>query len=166
MPVRARVSDAPLTHWLTDHALGAGLRAKDLAPGIRFGFRSRAGRSEDRRGGRGPVIVARPGKPKIVVLGFHPALSPMRYELSTPLLYANLLRWMAPEIFRRWELTAGSVGAVKVSLDAMCGRPACACCARTAIPRRSRCAANRSNSSAARPAPCACWPAIANMSTR
>ena len=30
----------------------------------------------------GPVIVARPGKPKIVVLGFHPALSAMRYELA------------------------------------------------------------------------------------
>jgi hypothetical protein len=63
------------------------------------------------------VIVARPGKPKIVVLGFHPALSAMRYELSTPLLFANLLRWMAPGIFRRWELTAGSVGTVKVALD-------------------------------------------------
>lgn len=62
-------------------------------------------------------MVARPGKPKIVVLGFHPALSPMRYALSTPLLYANLLRWMAPEIFRRWELTAGSVGMVKAPLD-------------------------------------------------
>lgn len=62
-------------------------------------------------------MVARPGKPKIVVLGFHPALSAMRYELSTPLLFANLLRWMAPEIFRRWELTAGSVGTVKVPLD-------------------------------------------------
>jgi len=37
----------------------------------------------------GPVIVARPGKPKIVVIGFHPARSAMRYELATPLLFAN-----------------------------------------------------------------------------
>ncbi len=49
----------------------------------------------------GPVIVARDGKPKIVVLGFHPALSAMRYELATPLLFANLLRWMSPELFQR-----------------------------------------------------------------
>ena len=97
-------------------------------------------------------MVARPGKPKIVVLGFHPALSPMRYELSTPLLYANLLRWMAPEIFRRWELTAGSVGTVKVAAGCRCAaaRP-CACCATTAAPCPSRCAANRSNFSAVSP---------------
>ena len=65
----------------------------------------------------GPVIVARPGKPKIVVLGFDPALSAMRYELATPLLYANLLRWVSPEIFRRWEISGGSVGAVKLEMD-------------------------------------------------
>ena len=63
------------------------------------------------------MIVARPGKPKIVVLGFHPALSAMRYELATPLLFANLLRWMSPEIFRRWEITGGSVGTVKLAMD-------------------------------------------------
>jgi hypothetical protein len=63
------------------------------------------------------VIVARPGKPKVVVLGFHPAISGMRYELATPLLFANLLRWMEPEIFRHSVLTAGSVGTVDFELD-------------------------------------------------
>jgi len=52
-----------------------------------------------------------------VVFGFHPALSGMRYELATPLLFANLLRWFAPEIFRRWEVSGGSVGAVKLDLE-------------------------------------------------
>jgi hypothetical protein len=63
------------------------------------------------------VIVARAGKPKIVVLGFHPALSAMRYELATPLLFANLLRWVSPEIFQRWEISGGSVGTVKLALE-------------------------------------------------
>jgi hypothetical protein len=118
IPVRARVSDAPLTHWLSDHPLGAGLRAKDLRLQSASVFEASPDDLKIAEVAEGPVMVARPGKPKIVVLGFHPALSAMRYELSTPLVYANLLRWMAPEIFRRWELTAGSVGAVKVSLDA------------------------------------------------
>jgi hypothetical protein len=65
----------------------------------------------------GPVIVARDSKPKIVVFGFHPSLSGMRYELTTPLLFANLLRWMSPEIFRRWEINGGSVGNVKLQMD-------------------------------------------------
>ncbi len=63
------------------------------------------------------MIVARAGKPKIVVLGFHPALSAMRYELATPLLFANLLRWMSPEIFQRSEISGGSVGSVKLAMD-------------------------------------------------
>jgi len=64
------------------------------------------------------VIVARPGQRKTVVLGFHPGLSAMRYELATPLLFANVLRWMSPEVYRRWELSSSSVGSVQVDLDA------------------------------------------------
>ena len=41
----------------------------------------------------------------------------MKYELTTPLLFANILRWMAPDIFRSWELTAGTVGTVDVALE-------------------------------------------------
>jgi hypothetical protein len=65
----------------------------------------------------GPVIVARPAKPRIVVFGFHPSLTGMRYELATPLLFANLLRWAGPEIFRRSEISGASVGAVKLQMD-------------------------------------------------
>src|SRR5262249_41584940 len=65
----------------------------------------------------GPIIVARPGKPKVVVIGFHPARSSLRYQLATPLLFANLLRWTAPEIFRHWEVSGGSVGSVKMNLE-------------------------------------------------
>ncbi len=53
----------------------------------------------------------------MVVLGFHPLRSSMKYELATPLLMANILRWMAPETFRRWDVQAGTVGTVNVALD-------------------------------------------------
>jgi len=117
VPVRARVSDAPFTHWLSDHQLGAGLRTKDFRLESTSVFEAAPDDLKIGEVQQGPVIVARPGKPKIVVLGFHPALSSMRYALSTPLLFANLLRWMSPGIFRRWELNAGSVGTVKAPLD-------------------------------------------------
>jgi hypothetical protein len=64
----------------------------------------------------GPVILARPGPPRLVVMGFHPGKSEMRNELATPLLFANILGWLEPETFRRWELHAGSTGAVSVDL--------------------------------------------------
>ena len=65
----------------------------------------------------GPVIVARPGKPKLVVLGFHPARTALRYELATPLLFANMVRWMAPDVFRRWDTAGGSTGTVEMAVD-------------------------------------------------
>ena len=41
----------------------------------------------------------------------------MKYQLTTPLLFANIIRWMAPDAFRSWELTAGTVGTVDVELE-------------------------------------------------
>jgi len=38
-------------------------------------------------------------------------------ELATPLLFANILRWMAPELFRHSTVTAGSVGMVSADLE-------------------------------------------------
>jgi hypothetical protein len=64
------------------------------------------------------LVVARSSSPKIVVVGFEPLAASMKYELSTPLLIANILRWMAPETFRRMEAQAGSVGTVNVAVDA------------------------------------------------
>jgi hypothetical protein len=115
--VRARKTDIPFDHWIPDHPLGMGLRTKDF----RLDSTSllEAAPSDIRIGEveGGPVIVAREGNPKVVVMGFHPGLSGMRYQLATPLLFANILRWMAPQVFRRWELSAGSVGTVKMALD-------------------------------------------------
>jgi len=115
--IRARKTDVPFETWIANHPLGAGLRTKDFRLESTSVLETsptdiRIGEVEG-----GPVIVARDGKPKIVVMGFHPGLSGMRYELATPLLFANILRWMAPRVFRRWELSAGSVGNVKMALD-------------------------------------------------
>jgi hypothetical protein len=41
----------------------------------------------------------------------------MKYELTTPILFANILRWMAPGIFRQFEVLAGTVGTVSVPMD-------------------------------------------------
>ena len=62
------------------------------------------------------MIVARDGKNKTVVFGFHPVNSALKYELTTPLLFANILRWMAPDIFR-YGAERGHRGTVNVDLE-------------------------------------------------
>ena len=118
IPVRKTVKQAKLTHWHTEHALGEGLRSRDVTLESGLALEAAPDDIKIAEVEDGPVIVARPGKPKVVVIGFHPARSAMRYELTTPLLFANMLRWIAPDIFRRRELIGSSVGTVTASLDA------------------------------------------------
>ena len=117
IPVRSRQENAQFTHWLASHSLGAGLRTRDLK--LESASILEAAPADVRIGetDKGPVIVARPAPVKTVVLGFHPALSAMRYELATPLLFANILHWMSPEIFRRREMSGSSAGTIAAVLD-------------------------------------------------
>ncbi|MFB3828843.1 MAG: VWA domain-containing protein [Bryobacteraceae bacterium] len=118
IPVRSRLEDVPFAGWTPDCPIAAGLRTKDFRLASTSVFEAGPRDIKVGQAGEGAVIVAREEKPRTIVLGFHPALSAMRYELATPLLFANMLRWMDPEIFRRWEISAGSAGAVKMTLDA------------------------------------------------
>ena len=117
VPVRKRVEAVQFSHWDSDHPAAAGLHTHDfkLEQVTVFEIGSSDGRVAEVEAG--PIIVTRANTPKIAVLGFHPALSAMRYELATPLLFANLLRWMSPEIFRRSEISGASVGAVKLDME-------------------------------------------------
>ena len=71
----------------------------------------------------------------MVVIGFHPSNAGLRYELATPLLIGNILRWLAPESFRNLDLSASSVGTVNAELPTISRRITSAWCVRTA----SRC---------------------------
>src|SRR5262249_23127420 len=99
------------------HPIGEGSRRKDLTIETATVLEAALDDIRIAEVEAGPVIVARPGKPKIVVIGFHPARSATRYELATPLLFANTLRWVAPDVFRRKELVGGSVGTVSATVD-------------------------------------------------
>jgi hypothetical protein len=117
IPVKAAKSGMKLERWRADSTLGAGLRTKDVQLESGEVFSTSTGDIIVAEASDGPLIVARPSSPKILALGFEPLRSSMKYELATPLLMANILRWMAPETFRRWEVQAGTVGTVNVALE-------------------------------------------------
>lgn len=115
--VRSTEQNVKLSQWQADQPLSAGLRAHDITLASSEIFRPVQSDIVIARSDSGPLIVARDGNPKTIVLGFHPVRSGMKYQLTTPLLFANIIRWMAPDAFRSWELTAGMVGTIDVALD-------------------------------------------------
>jgi hypothetical protein len=120
IPIRATRSGARLVRWRAETPLGAGLRTAGIALEESQIFQAAPADVVVAEAETGPVIVARrkeTSSTRYVVLGFHPMKTALRYELAAPLLFANLLRWMVPEVFRRWELSAGSTGTLVVSLD-------------------------------------------------
>jgi hypothetical protein len=117
IPVQNTAQNVKLKQWDAGHPLGAGLRASDIELASAEILLPASGDIVVARSDAGALIVARPGAPRTIVLGFHPVRSGMKYQLTTPLLFANMIRWMAPDAFRSWELTAGTVGTVDVELE-------------------------------------------------
>src|SRR5262249_13461442 len=97
--VRQTADQAQFSEWNPAQPPSAGLRTRDFKIEKAMVFDAAPGDGRIAEVESGPVVVARGSKPKVVVFGFHPALSALRYELTTPLLFANLLRWISPEIF-------------------------------------------------------------------
>lgn len=116
IPVRMVRNDA-LLRWVSDEPLAAGLRTRDVRLSRTQVFSPASGDIRIAEVEDGPVILARPAPSKTAVFGFHPLASSLRYELATPLVLANVLRWMAPEIFRRPELQATPVGMVSIAVE-------------------------------------------------
>jgi hypothetical protein len=119
--VRTTKAGLRLDQWHPETTLGAGLRTRDVTLESAEVFSPAAGDTTVAETTEGPVIVARGGlhetTPKQVVIGFHPGRGAMKYQLATPLLIANILRWMTPGAFRQWEFQAGTVGTVRVPIE-------------------------------------------------
>jgi hypothetical protein len=117
--VRTRVEHPGPIQWSTNQAMAAGLHTKDARPDATTVFEAAPSDLRIAEIDKGPVIVARTsGAQRMVVVGFHPSSAGLRYELATPLLIGNILRWLAPESFRNLDLSASSAGTVNAAIPA------------------------------------------------
>jgi hypothetical protein len=114
--VRHSLAQAPLARWRTDHPVAAGLRTRDLMLTRVRVLAPAPGDVPVAEVEAGPVILARAAGTKMLVFGFHPLATAMRYEVTLPLLIANALRWMVPEAFARQEVRALSAGTLTLEL--------------------------------------------------
>jgi hypothetical protein len=114
--MKATASAARIVRWRADHELAAGLRSQDVrVPEARV-YTIASGDIPVAEVEAGPVVIARPSN-KSVVMGFHPGRSDLRFDIVTPLLLANILRWFEPGVFRTYDLHGGSAGTVTATLD-------------------------------------------------
>lgn len=120
--VKSTQNGVKLDRWRAESPLGEGLHTQDVTLESGEFFSPAANDQVVAEGAGGALVVARSGASsgttKLAVIGFHPGRAPMKYELATPLLFANILRWMTPGTFRRLELQAGTVGTVSVPVEA------------------------------------------------
>lgn len=120
VPVASRGQDVTVSHWNSESSLGAGLHAKAMNLPEAEVFETFQGDIPVAETDKGPVVVARPstnGTPRLAAIGFDPLAGDLRFELTTPLLFANLTRWLAPEAFRASDYTASTVGSISLALD-------------------------------------------------
>ena len=125
-PVRAIVIGPPATangpmspagaklRWRPDSPVSEGLRSQDIVLEAMPVFAAGNGVIPVAETSAGAVMVA---TGDVVSMAFHPLKSSLRYELATPILFANILRWLAPESFRRAEVAGASVGTITATLE-------------------------------------------------
>jgi len=113
--IQSRVEHPEGLRWEPDQPLTAGLRARDVQIDATSVFAPSPKDIRLAEVNGGPIMVANvsaDGKSRSVVMGFDPFAGAMRYELTTPLLLANVLRWVAPDVFRDVDVGTQSAGAV------------------------------------------------------
>lgn len=114
---RAQITRPTAVKWRPDHEICAGIRTRDVRLGSGRVLTSRPQDVVLASVDSGPVALLRPAE-KIVALGFHPGRTSMRWDLTTPILIANILRYFHPEVFHGAEVIGEAVGSVTTSVDA------------------------------------------------
>ena len=117
VPIKERVARPEGLQWTPDQPLTLGLRARDVQIAETSVFEPSASDVRLAEVAKGPVMLANTaadGKGRNVVMGFDPFDGAMRYELATPLLLANVLRWASPDVFRDVDVGTQSAGAVSM----------------------------------------------------
>jgi hypothetical protein len=121
LPVKTVVKDATIKTWHTDALLERGLRGRQDRIGEAEVFRDLDGAVPIASVAEGPVVAAltgSPSDPRSAAIGFDPLAGNLRFTVTTPLLFAHLLHWLAPEAFRNSDFVASRVGAIALPLAA------------------------------------------------
>jgi hypothetical protein len=119
LPVKTTVTQATITQWKSGLDLGLGLHTREERLPVAEVFQPAPDDVPFASLAAGPTIVLRPRSSKgtkLAVVGFDPLQPELRFTLTTPLIFANVLSWLSPESFRTSDFMAKRVGAASVPL--------------------------------------------------
>ncbi len=117
LPVARVVQDARIIEWAADHPLVRGLRSRDIVLSRASVFEPAPGDAVIAQCEAGPVIVARvEGGRKEVFFGFQPTEGELENQLITPLLFANTVSWLSPDVFQSSQVATRAPGLVEVEV--------------------------------------------------
>lgn len=109
-------AEAQVSAWNAVHPVTENLRSSDVRlEGLRTLTPGR-GDAVIVSVSQGPVGLARDAEPRMVTLGFHPGAASLRYHVAAPLLFANIVRWLAPAALHQREILAAPAGTLAVDL--------------------------------------------------
>jgi hypothetical protein len=112
-----------IRRWNPAHPVAAGLSDKDVRLSRATVLKAAAADTVVAEAESGPVIVAREeGGHKRLLFGFHPVEEGTENHLAIPLLFANIVRWISPDLFRLAEVVASPPGLIEVQTPAGVGR--------------------------------------------
>ncbi|MDZ7637372.1 MAG: VWA domain-containing protein [Bryobacterales bacterium] len=103
---------AAAVSWNAVSPMSEGLRAKDIALKSVDVLTPATADEVIASVAAGPIALARRGTVPQVAWGFHPLLSEMRFEVTTPLLFANTFRWLVSASAVPEEISIGAAGSV------------------------------------------------------
>jgi hypothetical protein len=118
-PVKTSVTSPKRVLWNSHTSVAQGLHSEDLPLPPANIYQLREGDTPVLSVPDGPVVVvraSRDGHPRRAILGFDPANDSVRYEITTPLLFINIVRWLAAQTLAPTQIAIGHAGAGAVDL--------------------------------------------------
>jgi hypothetical protein len=118
-PVKSSVTRPRRVLWNSRTAVAQGLHSEDLPLPSANVYQLREGDTPVLSVPDGPVVVvraSRDGHPRRAIIGFDPANDSVRYEMSTPLLFINVVRWLAAQSLVPAQIVIGHAGAGAIDL--------------------------------------------------